>query len=231
MDIASFIIRYAPPQALILLPKYLRSKNILLEALEEPSPIIPHGFKQQMAARYIIHNTTSGSLIVSQVDPPTQLETADDVQSKKSQMLLNGAAGSSTIQSEDTGKCNSFHMVLASSHYLRTAIDSMPRTPSQHEGTLNIRLVASPLVSRRGPGKNGESPEKPSKNLVPEVLQRRLSRRTISRIPRAAVAQWLRFQPWQACHEFEVPLKTRRVGQRCTLNLSRAKFPLVWCGS
>ncbi|GFV30824.1 hypothetical protein TNCV_1822881, partial [Trichonephila clavipes] len=30
-----------------------------------------------------------------------------------------------------------------------------------------------------------------------------------------------------------VPLKTRRVGQRCTLNLSRAEtsLPLVWCGS
>ncbi|GFU15585.1 hypothetical protein TNCV_1170871 [Trichonephila clavipes] len=31
----------------------------------------------------------------------------------------------------------------------------------------------------------------------------------------------------------QVPLKTRRVGQRCTLNLSRAEtsLPLVWCGS
>ncbi|GFX51998.1 uncharacterized protein TNCV_3064151 [Trichonephila clavipes] len=27
-----------------------------------------------------------------------------------------------------------------------------------------------------------------------------------------------------------VPLKTRRVGQRCTLNLSRAETPSRWCG-
>ncbi|GFV37357.1 uncharacterized protein TNCV_1757951 [Trichonephila clavipes] len=27
-----------------------------------------------------------------------------------------------------------------------------------------------------------------------------------------------------------VPLKTRRVGQRCTLNLSRAQMPSRWCG-
>ncbi|GFW44731.1 uncharacterized protein TNCV_4482761 [Trichonephila clavipes] len=27
-----------------------------------------------------------------------------------------------------------------------------------------------------------------------------------------------------------VPLKTRRVGQRCTLNLSRAETSFLWCG-
>ncbi|GFW04271.1 uncharacterized protein TNCV_2670341 [Trichonephila clavipes] len=27
-----------------------------------------------------------------------------------------------------------------------------------------------------------------------------------------------------------VPLKTRRVGQRCTLNMSRAETPSRWCG-
>ncbi|GFV99357.1 hypothetical protein TNCV_1513291 [Trichonephila clavipes] len=33
------------------------------------------------------------------------------------------------------------------------------------------------------------------------------------------------------CHEFEpVPLKTRRVGQRCTLNLSRVQTSSRWCG-
>ncbi|GFX04488.1 uncharacterized protein TNCV_900181 [Trichonephila clavipes] len=36
---------------------------------------------------------------------------------------------------------------------------------------------------------------------------------------------------WQVCHEFEpVPLKTRRVGQPCTLNLSRAETSSHWCG-
>ncbi|GFT52949.1 uncharacterized protein TNCV_1460491 [Trichonephila clavipes] len=51
---------------------------------------------------------------------------------------------------------------------------------------------------------------------------------------------------WPACHKFEgcgspvvhgrhvmssslVPLKIRRVGQRCTLNLSRAETSSCWC--
>ncbi|GFY29697.1 uncharacterized protein TNCV_1812771 [Trichonephila clavipes] len=33
-----------------------------------------------------------------------------------------------------------------------------------------------------------------------------------------------------ACLEFRVPLKTRRVGERCTLNLSRAQTSSRWYG-
>ncbi|GFU23183.1 hypothetical protein TNCV_3516161 [Trichonephila clavipes] len=51
----------------------------------------------------------------------------------------------------------------------------------------------------------------------------------------ATVAEWYRYRI-VAClvtSSSSVPLKTRRVGQRCTLNLSRAETssPLVWCGS
>ncbi|GFT99703.1 uncharacterized protein TNCV_1140901 [Trichonephila clavipes] len=48
----------------------------------------------------------------------------------------------------------------------------------------------------------------------------------------AAVAEWYRhrivagFVPSSS----PVPLKTRRVGQRCTLNLSRAEMSSRWCG-
>ncbi|GFX64286.1 hypothetical protein TNCV_1500101 [Trichonephila clavipes] len=36
---------------------------------------------------------------------------------------------------------------------------------------------------------------------------------------------------WPACHEFElVPLKTLRLGERFTLNLSRAQTSSRWCG-
>ncbi|GFW15362.1 hypothetical protein TNCV_3740661 [Trichonephila clavipes] len=37
---------------------------------------------------------------------------------------------------------------------------------------------------------------------------------------------------WQAYHEFStpVPLKTRRVEKRCTLNPSRAEMSSRWCG-
>ncbi|GFX64786.1 uncharacterized protein TNCV_4682611 [Trichonephila clavipes] len=48
----------------------------------------------------------------------------------------------------------------------------------------------------------------------------------------AAVAEWYRYRT-VACFDTgssPVPLKTRRVGQRCTLNLSRAETSSRWCG-
>ncbi|GFW50847.1 uncharacterized protein TNCV_3591291 [Trichonephila clavipes] len=48
----------------------------------------------------------------------------------------------------------------------------------------------------------------------------------------AAVAEWYRYLT-VACFvtgSSPVPLKTRRVGQRCTLNLSRAETSSRWCG-
>ncbi|GFS94506.1 uncharacterized protein TNCV_2015171 [Trichonephila clavipes] len=56
-----------------------------------------------------------------------------------------------------------------------------------------------------------------------------------SQIPRyevAAVAKWYRYRI-VAClvtSSSPVPLKTRRVGQRCTLNMSRAETSSRWCG-
>ncbi|GFW63096.1 uncharacterized protein TNCV_4454441 [Trichonephila clavipes] len=48
----------------------------------------------------------------------------------------------------------------------------------------------------------------------------------------AAVAEWYRYRI-VAClvtSSSPVPLKTRHVGQRCTLNLSRAETSSRWCG-
>ncbi|GFX27413.1 transposable element Tcb1 transposase [Trichonephila clavipes] len=48
----------------------------------------------------------------------------------------------------------------------------------------------------------------------------------------AAVAEWYRYRI-VAClvtSSIPVPLKTRRIGQRCTLNLSRAETSSRWCG-
>ncbi|GFT75554.1 uncharacterized protein TNCV_1135251 [Trichonephila clavipes] len=47
----------------------------------------------------------------------------------------------------------------------------------------------------------------------------------------AAVVEWYRYRI-VACFvtgSSPVPLKTRRVGQRCTLNLSRAETSSRWC--
>ncbi|GFX96858.1 uncharacterized protein TNCV_1648931 [Trichonephila clavipes] len=55
---------------------------------------------------------------------------------------------------------------------------------------------------------------------------------TCSNSDGAAVAEWYRYRT-VAClvtSSSPVPLKTRRVGQRCTLNLSRAETSSRWCG-
>ncbi|GFX41228.1 uncharacterized protein TNCV_2219261 [Trichonephila clavipes] len=48
----------------------------------------------------------------------------------------------------------------------------------------------------------------------------------------AAVAEWYRHRIVDGfvTSSSPVPLKTRRVGQRCTLNLSRAETSSRWCG-
>ncbi|GFS53760.1 uncharacterized protein TNCV_731501 [Trichonephila clavipes] len=53
-----------------------------------------------------------------------------------------------------------------------------------------------------------------------------------ARVRAAAVAEWYRYRN-VAClvtSSSPVPLNTRRVGQRCTLNLSRAETSSRWCG-
>ncbi|GFV56989.1 hypothetical protein TNCV_1678701 [Trichonephila clavipes] len=48
----------------------------------------------------------------------------------------------------------------------------------------------------------------------------------------AAVAEWYRYQIMAGfvTSSSPVPIKTRRVVQRCTLNLSRVETPSRWCG-
>ncbi|GFX76030.1 uncharacterized protein TNCV_3718011 [Trichonephila clavipes] len=50
--------------------------------------------------------------------------------------------------------------------------------------------------------------------------------------PVAAVAEWLRDRivAGLVASSSTVPLKTRRVGERCTLNLSRVQTSSRWCG-
>ncbi|GFX71363.1 uncharacterized protein TNCV_2453741 [Trichonephila clavipes] len=59
-----------------------------------------------------------------------------------------------------------------------------------------------------------------------------LAETALSRNEVATVDEWYRYQI-VAClvtSSSPVPQKTRRVGQRCTLNLSRAKTSSRWCG-
>ncbi|GFV62577.1 uncharacterized protein TNCV_4392651 [Trichonephila clavipes] len=64
------------------------------------------------------------------------------------------------------------------------------------------------------------------------VFQNKLLRKITNTPWFAAVAEWYRYRI-VAClvtSSIPVPLKTRRVGQRCTLNLSRAETSSRWCG-
>ncbi|GFU80977.1 uncharacterized protein TNCV_1277231 [Trichonephila clavipes] len=67
-------------------------------------------------------------------------------------------------------------------------------------------------------------------NLFTVILK--LNMYTLQQSGVAAVAEWYRYRT-VACFvtgSSPVPLKTRRVGQRCTLNLSRAETSSRWCG-
>ncbi|GFV70850.1 uncharacterized protein TNCV_3754601 [Trichonephila clavipes] len=64
-----------------------------------------------------------------------------------------------------------------------------------------------------------------------ELLATNLTILSLDRLV-AAVAKWYTYR-FVAClltSSSPVPLKTRRVGQRCTLNLSRAETSSRWCG-
>ncbi|GFT46449.1 uncharacterized protein TNCV_440971 [Trichonephila clavipes] len=52
------------------------------------------------------------------------------------------------------------------------------------------------------------------------------------RLLEAAVAEWSRYKIMAGfvTSSTPVPLKTRRVGEKCTLNLSRAQTTSRWCG-
>ncbi|GFY24920.1 uncharacterized protein TNCV_2691111 [Trichonephila clavipes] len=77
--------------------------------------------------------------------------------------------------------------------------------------------------------------------IVPKTISRHLAEvnlkskrpfRALPLTPEAAVAEWYRYRT-VACFvtgSSPVPLKTRRVGQRCTLNLTRAETSSRWCG-
>ncbi|GFW74644.1 uncharacterized protein TNCV_962191 [Trichonephila clavipes] len=73
----------------------------------------------------------------------------------------------------------------------------------------------------------------PGSSFNPTPLEHEVELRSeVSPTGVAAVAEWYRYRT-VACFvtgSSPVPLKTRRVGQRCTLNLSRAETSSRWCG-
>ncbi|GFU77973.1 hypothetical protein TNCV_2563381 [Trichonephila clavipes] len=96
---------------------------------------------------------------------------------------------------------------------------------------MSVANTACMALSERGP-RNASWQGARSKLVV--SLERHTGDNTnwLGEIP-AAVAEWNRYRT-VACFvtsSSPVPLKTSRVGQRYTLNLSRAETSSHWCGS
>ncbi|GFW62957.1 uncharacterized protein TNCV_4453051 [Trichonephila clavipes] len=114
-----------------------------------------------------------------------------------------------------------------------TKTNSFP--PSQMIFRRYLRLPADILFSR--PTDAPFAPEEYVEKLQARMEEmHHLSRERIGMASEkkkvAAVAEWYRYQT-VACFvtgSNPVPLKTCRVGQRCTLNLSRAETSSRWCG-
>ncbi|GFX16269.1 uncharacterized protein TNCV_4705231 [Trichonephila clavipes] len=97
----------------------------------------------------------------------------------------------------------------------------LSKTPPSAERRRFRSLVAMQILNPR------DVPYHPLK-FIPMILAQ-----SVQLVPiEAAVAEWYKYRT-VACFvtgSNPVPLKTRRVGQRCTLNLSRAETSSRWCG-
>ncbi|GFT07038.1 uncharacterized protein TNCV_1415821 [Trichonephila clavipes] len=113
--------------------------------------------------------------------------------------------------------------------------------PVRHRGTLNSRQAASPLVRMVEGGERWETSDHPQ-SVFPLNWGGIGRNRTVTCMVLKATAND-RHHLALCQDEFRgprsglcrsgsspVPLKTRRVGQRCTLNLSRAETSSRWCG-
>ncbi|GFU28871.1 uncharacterized protein TNCV_470071 [Trichonephila clavipes] len=60
----------------------------------------------------------------------------------------------------------------------------------------------------------------------------KLPQQLLDNVVQTAVAEWSRYRivAGLVMSSSPIPLKTRRVGQRCTLNLPRAQTSFRWCG-
>ncbi|GFW36375.1 uncharacterized protein TNCV_3712941 [Trichonephila clavipes] len=122
--------------------------------------------------------------------------------------------------------------------FLNTEDLQLPQTKNETPATVEPNATAStPATVESDP--TASTPTQPSTRSGRKVhLPTRVSQLLIlisfslrsARV--AAVAEWYRYRT-VACFvtgSSPVPLKTRRVGQRCTLNLSRAEMSSRWCG-
>ncbi|GFY03698.1 uncharacterized protein TNCV_3666091 [Trichonephila clavipes] len=108
----------------------------------------------------------------------------------------------------------------------------------EYGGTINKRRAASPLLRLVEVEEWWKAPDDPQVTSRLGWKQANCTatfmvlKATLHRGLVAAVAEWYRYRN-MACLVTSlspVPLKTRRVGQRCTLNLSRAETSSRWCG-
>ncbi|GFU84764.1 uncharacterized protein TNCV_2127051 [Trichonephila clavipes] len=100
---------------------------------------------------------------------------------------------------------------------------SLPETSSTDLESLNIDKRFS---------ETSHLPVPSDAEVLMEIDKSSLSNGQLLTLSKAAVAEWYRHRivAGFVTSSSAVPLKTRRVGQRCTLNLSRAETSSRWCG-
>ncbi|GFW24078.1 transposable element Tcb2 transposase [Trichonephila clavipes] len=150
--------------------------------------------------------------------------------------LFRGAVGDKFVFMDDNATC---HRTLAFQDCLDSEGIQRLVWPARSPDLNPIENVWDAL-GRRVAGRNypptnrstliralTEEWDKLLQQLLDNVVQNALFHFSV-----AAVAEWYRYRT-MACFvtgSNHVPLKTRRVGQRCTLNLSRAETSSRWCG-
>ncbi|GFW72949.1 uncharacterized protein TNCV_830721 [Trichonephila clavipes] len=85
-----------------------------------------------------------------------------------------------------------------------------------HESVLNASLISVPCIRNRGVGWKSRA------TVVTFLLEKMGGR--------GSLVVKVSDRGWHVTSSSPVPLKTRRVGARCTLNLLRAQTSSRWCG-
>ncbi|GFT07933.1 uncharacterized protein TNCV_873621 [Trichonephila clavipes] len=115
-----------------------------------------------------------------------------------------------------------------------TNLSKLPHHANGRTASSKDLTYISPIYTADLQWHNGSKPRHSDRRFAPALRPFKVEGPGLAfrRVWVAAVAEWSRYRI-VAClvaSSSPLPLKTRRVGQRCTLNLSRAETSSRWCG-
>ncbi|GFY30197.1 uncharacterized protein TNCV_3091041 [Trichonephila clavipes] len=127
------------------------------------------------------------------------------------QLFTNGSALTIILDGYESGKSQEFAFKFTVSLKDKDRVDASVGSRILAGGRLDLYFFRSGSVTN---------------------ISRLSSQNNLPAVKVAVVAEWYRHRivAGFVTSSSPVPLKTRRVGQRCTLNLSRAEMSSRWCG-